>query len=114
MSDIRRDDHEQRVLFSAVLEVPVQPREGHEQREENGAKRAEKAKRLSPFEFALRGPFQPKLKSLCFSLTTKQTKYLNLFKNQNGRTTLLNWGSLRNSNECPHCQPMAHGPLVHR
>ena len=77
-SDIRRDDYEQRGLFSAVLEVPVQPREGHEQREEKDAKRAEKAKRLSPIEFALRGPFQPKLKSLCFSLTTKQTKYLNL------------------------------------
>ena len=62
-NDIRRDDHEQRVLFSAVLEVPVQPREGHEQREEKDAKRAEKAKRLSPFEFALRGPFQPKLRN---------------------------------------------------
>ena len=63
------------MFFSAVLEVPVQPREGHEQREEKDAKRAEKAKRLSPIEFALRGL---KLKSLCFSLTTKQTKYLNL------------------------------------
>ena len=65
-SDIRRDDYEQRGLFSAVLEVPVQPREGHEQREENGAKRAEKAKRLSPFEFALRGPLPTKAENALF------------------------------------------------